>query len=67
VWHCVLGVALLCVIVGVGSETLLLDAWKSVFPCLLLKQDIELSAPTLAPCLPGYCHDACLDNNYLSL
>ena len=39
---------------GVGFETFLLAIRKPVFSCLLLEQDVELSAP--APCLPRRCH-----------
>ena len=42
-----------CVTVGVGFETLLLAAWKSVFSQFSVEQDVQLSAPSPAPGLPG--------------
>ena len=42
------------VTVGMGFETLILAAWKSVFQ-KPSDEDVELSA-TPAPCLPGCCH-----------
>jgi hypothetical protein len=50
---------------GVGFETLLLAAWKPVFSCLPLEQDVELSAPP-SPCLPGCCYVSCHDDNGLN-
>jgi len=46
---------------GMGFETLLLAAWKPVFSCLPLEQDVELLAPP-APCLPGCCHASSHDD-----
>jgi hypothetical protein len=47
---------------GVGSKTLLLASWESVFCQQLSDEDVELTAP-LEPCLLGYC----LDDNELNL
>jgi hypothetical protein len=41
--------------VTVNFMTFILAAWKSVFSCLPLEQDVEPSAPP-PPCLPGCCH-----------
>jgi len=36
-------------------------------PLLLpVDQGVELSAPSLAPCLPGCCHVSCQDDNKLN-
>ena len=51
----------------VGFETFLLAAHEAVFSCLPWEQYLELSAPPLAPCLPGYCHASHLDDNGLNL
>jgi hypothetical protein len=62
------GVTLLeenCVTLGRGFETLLLAAWKTLW--LPSDQDVELSAASLAPCLPGRCHASCHDGNGLNL
>ena len=62
------GVALLekvYVTVGIGSETLCLAAWKSLF-CLPSEQDVEFSAPSTSR-LPGCCHVSYLDDNELNL
>jgi hypothetical protein len=65
VWPCWSGCGLVGVTVGMGFRTLVLAAWKAVFFCLPLKQDVELSAPP-APCLPGCCHASHLDDNGLN-
>jgi hypothetical protein len=39
----------------------------SVFSWFPLEQDAELSAPSPAPFLPGYCHASCHDDNGLNL
>jgi hypothetical protein len=46
-----------CGLVGrTGLETFLLAAWKTVFSCLPLDQDVEFSTPSPVPRLPGLCH-----------
>ena len=40
------------VTVGVGLDTFFLAAHETVFSCLPLEQDVALSAPSPAPCLP---------------
>jgi hypothetical protein len=37
------------------------------FFLLTADQDVELSAPSPAPCLPACCHASCHDDNGLSL
>jgi hypothetical protein len=39
---------------------------KTAFSRLPLDQGVELLTP-LAPCLPGLCHDSCLDDNGMNL
>jgi len=41
-------------------ESFLLAAWKLVFSCLPLEEDIEHSGPSLEPCLPGCYHASAL-------
>ena len=57
--RCGLGIGVSCwsrhVTVGMGFNTLVLAAWKPVFSCLPLEQDVEFSNIPI-PCLPGYCH-----------
>jgi len=50
-----------CVIVG--FETFFLSTWETVFSLLPSDWDVELSAPSLAPCLSGCCHASCFDDN----
>jgi hypothetical protein len=64
IWRCGLvriGVALLEEVChcGCGLKILVLAAWKPVFSCLPLDEDVELSAPP-APYLPGHSHDPAL-------
>jgi len=40
---------------------------RTVHSWLPLDEDIELSAPSPAPCLPGCCHASCYDDNELNL
>jgi hypothetical protein len=42
------------VTVAIGSETLILVPWKPVFCQQPSDEDTELSAPSPAPCLPGF-------------
>ena len=51
VWRC----WKMYVTVRVGFENCLLATWETVFSCLTLDQDVELSAH-LTPCLPKHCH-----------
>jgi hypothetical protein len=37
--------------------------WKKPSSWLHSDEDVELSAPSPAPCLPGYCHASCHDDN----
>ena len=56
------GVALLevvCLCRG-SFEILLLAAGETVFSWVPLKQDVDLSTPSPAPCLPGPCHASTL-------
>jgi len=48
-----------CVTVGMGFKTLIIAAWKPVFPQQPSDEDVELSAPP-APCLFGCCHASAL-------
>ena len=55
--------------VGVGFEiyhaqTMPSEAHLSLLP---IDQDVELSAPSPAPCLPGCCHASHHDDNGLNL
>jgi len=45
---------------GMGIETLLLTIWETVCSWLPLDEDVELSAPFPAPCLPGSCYSPTL-------
>jgi hypothetical protein len=61
VWHCWRK----CVTVGVGFEVSYAQAMTTVTHSLLLlpaDQDVELSAPSLAPCLPVCCHTSHIDD-----
>ena len=40
--------------------------WNS-FLLMPADQDVELSAPSPAPCLPAHCHASCHDDNGLNL
>ena len=52
-----------------GFVVLYAQAMLSVAHSLLLPadQDVELSAPSPAPCLPAYCHASNHDDNKLNL
>jgi hypothetical protein len=55
---------------GVDFEVSYAQAMPSVAHSLLLlsvDQDVKLSAPSLAPSLPGYCHASHHDDNGLNL
>lgn len=49
----------------VGGLALLEELCLSLL--LPVDQDVELSAPSPAPCLPACCHVSCYDNNGLNL
>ena len=52
---------------GVGFETLLAAAWKTIVCSYLpLEQDVEFSAPPVQ-CLLRCCHASCLNDNGLNL
>ena len=72
--RCDLGVGWLCwrkcIILGVGFEVSYAQAPGRVAHSLLLlpvDQNVELSAPSLVPCLPGCCHASHHDDNGLNL
>jgi hypothetical protein len=54
-----------CITVGMGFEIHLLAVWMTVFSYLQLDQDVELSSPSLEPCLPRCCQASVLDNDRL--
>jgi hypothetical protein len=55
--------------VGAGFEVSYAQAMPSVAHSLLLPadQDVEISAPSPAPCLPPCCHASHHDDNGLNL
>jgi hypothetical protein len=57
-----------CVIMGSGFEVSYAQAMPSMTHSLLLAVDldVELSAPSPAPCLPAHCHASCHDDNGLN-
>jgi hypothetical protein len=62
VWPCWIR----CVTEGVGFKTFILASWKPVFCYQPSDEHVELLAPPV-PCVPGCCHDSCLEDNGLNL
>lgn len=59
-----------CVTIGVSFEVTYAQAtacMENSFFLLPVYQDVELLAPSSAPCLPGSCHASHHDENKLSL